>query len=177
MVSLVFDDQGEFTSVSQSLKDDVRELKSKFNVLESELQASKNVKDNLTKHIKTLERKCHENEQYSRRKCLKISGIPNSIENRALEGNPLSLLRKVNALIDRSNVEDFHRLRSSSNAPQKVIIKLSKRKNDYRIVKAKLCFKNADVTKNGIPSNTPIFVNQILCSYYKFIWSKCKKLW
>ena len=52
LVRLVLDDQGKFNSVLWSLKDDVRELKSKLNVLESELQFSKNVKDNLTKHIK-----------------------------------------------------------------------------------------------------------------------------
>ena len=59
---LVIDYQGKFNSVLQSLKDDVREIKSKFNVLESELQVSKNVTDNLTKYIKTLECKCHENQ-------------------------------------------------------------------------------------------------------------------
>ena len=42
---------------------------------------------------------------------------------------------------------------------------------------AKSCFKNADVTKNGIPGNTPIFINQVLRSYDKFLWSKCRKLW
>ena len=52
LVRLVLDDQGKFNSVLWSLKDDVRELKSKLNVSESELQVSKNVKDNLTKHIK-----------------------------------------------------------------------------------------------------------------------------
>ena len=45
------------------------------------------------------------------------------------------------------------------------------------VLKAKSSFKNADVTKNGIPLNTPIFVNQSLYSYYKFLWWKCKKLW
>ena len=62
LARLVIDYQGKFNSVLQSLKDDVREIKSKFNVLESELQVSKNVTDNLTKYIKTLECKCHENQ-------------------------------------------------------------------------------------------------------------------
>lgn len=72
--------QGKFNSVLQSLKDDVIEMKSKFNVQESERQVSKNFADNLTKYIKTLEPKWHENEQYSRRKCLEISGISSSTE-------------------------------------------------------------------------------------------------
>ena len=55
---------------------------------------------------------------------------------------------------------------------------MSKRKDIYSVLKAKSSFKNADVTKkNGISLNISIFVNQSLCSYYKFLWSKCKKLW
>ena len=169
LARLALDYQGKFNSVLQSLKDDVSEMKSKFNVLESKLQVSKNVTDHLTKYMKTLERKYHENEQYSRRECLEISGIPSSIEDSALEDTVLKLFRKVNVLIDPSNVEDCHRLKSSSNAPQKVIIKLSKRKDVYRILKAKSNFTNANVTENGIPSDIPIFVNQSLCGYYKFL--------
>ena len=45
---LVLDYQGKFNAVLQSLKDDVSEIKSKFCVLKSELQVSKNVTDNLT---------------------------------------------------------------------------------------------------------------------------------
>ena len=52
---LVLDHQGKFNSVLQSLKDDVSKMKSKVNVLESELQVSKNVTDSLAKYIKTLE--------------------------------------------------------------------------------------------------------------------------
>ena len=76
LARLVLEYQGKFSSVLQSLKDGGNKMKSKFNVLESELQISKNVTDNLAKYIKTLEDKCHENEQYSRRECLGISGIP-----------------------------------------------------------------------------------------------------
>ena len=59
--------QGKFNYVLQSLKDDVSEMKPKFNVLEFDLQVSKNVTDNLTQYIKILDRKYHGNEQYSRR--------------------------------------------------------------------------------------------------------------
>lgn len=40
--------------------------------------------------------------------------------------NILKLLRKVNVLTDLTNVKDCHRLKSNSNAPQKVIIKFKK---------------------------------------------------
>ena len=129
LARLVLDYQSKFNSVLQSLKDGVSEMRSRFNVLESELQVSKNITDNLTKYMKTLERKRLENKQCSRRECLEISGIPNSIEDSVFENTVLKLFRKVNVLIYQSNVEDCHRLKSSNNVPQKVIIKLSKSKD------------------------------------------------
>ena len=48
-------------------------------------------------------------------------------------------------------------------------MKLPKRKDVYWVFKAKPSFK--------IPPGTPMFVNQSLCWYYKFLWSKCKQLW
>ena len=74
-------------------------------------------------------------------------------------------------------VEDCHHLKSNNNALQKVIIKFSKQEDVYCVLKAKSSFKNIDVTENGIPPNTPIFVNQNLYSYCKFLWLKCKKPW
>ena len=162
LARLVLDYQGKFHFVLQSLKDNVNKMKSKFNVLEPDLQVSKNVTDNLTKYIKTtLERNCHENEQYSRTECLDISSIYSSIEDSALKDTALKLFRKANVLIDPSNFEDCYHLRSRNNSPQKVIIKPSKQKDVYSALKAKSSFKNADVTENGIPPNTPIYVNQV----------------
>ena len=158
LTRLVLDYQGKFNCVLQS-QDDVSKIKSKFNVLESELQI------NLTKYIKTLEHKCHDNKQYSRRECLLISGILSNIEDSTLEDTVLKLFRKFNVLIDTSNVEDYHRLKSNNNAPEKVIFQLPKRKDVYLVLKDKLRFKNADVSKTGLPPNTPIFANQILESF------------
>ena len=169
MARLVLDYQDKFDFVLQSLRGNVSKMKSKFNAMECELQVSKDVTDNLTKYIKSVYRKCHENEQYWRMECLEVSGISKIIEDTALEDTVLKLFTKVIVLIDPSNVKDCHCLKFNNNAPQKVIIKLSKQKGVYRVFTAKLSFKNAYVTENGIPPNTPIIVNQSLCSYYKSI--------
>ena len=165
LTGLVLDYQGKFDLVLKTVKDDICEMKTKFATLESELHVSKTVTDNLTKYIKTLETKCYENEQYSRRECLEIPGIPGSI-----------VKKKCNAPVDPSHVEDCHHLRSTNNTHQKVIMKLSKRKDVYLVLKAKPGLKNVDLNGTGIPPVTPIFVNQSLCKHYKFLWSKCKKL-
>ena len=169
---LVLDYQGKFDSVLKTVKDDICKMKTKFKTLESEFHVSKTVTDNLTKYIKTSERKCYENEQYTRRECLEISGILGNIDDNALEETVLGLLSKYYALVEPSNVEDCHRLKSTNNAPQKVIIKLAKQKDMYRVLKAKPSLKDVNLNGTGIPPGTPIFVNQSLCR-----WSKCKRLW
>lgn len=63
-----------------------------------------------------------------------------------------------------------------NNTTQKVVVKQSKRKDVYRVLKAKPSFKYADHTGTGICPDTHMFVNQNLCWYYKFFWSKFKKL-
>ena len=59
---------------------ELKELKTDFCKLESELAISRNVNNKLTKQLILAERKCWANEQYSRRECLEMSGIPKSIQ-------------------------------------------------------------------------------------------------
>ena len=124
-----------------------------------------------------MERKCYENEQYLRRECLEISGIPDSISENALEETLLNLFSQCKAPVDPSNVEDCHLLKSTNNAPQKVIVKLWKQKDGYRVLRAKSSLKNVDLNGTWIPPSTLIFVKQSLYRYYTFLWSKCQILW
>ena len=163
LAGIVLEYQRKFNSILQSVKDHVSKVKSKLNVLESDLQVSKNITVNLTKYIKTLECKCYENTQYSRRECLEISNIHGSIKDSASEDTFLTLFRKVNVSIDLSNIEDCHRLKSSNSITKKVIIKLLKRKVVYSIFRAKSSFEKTGVPENG-SSYTPIFMNQNLLS-------------
>ena len=60
-------------------------LSSKLDLVDSSLNVTKTVNDNLLNHITTLERSLLTQEQYSRRKCLKIVGIPVSIDDKNLQ--------------------------------------------------------------------------------------------
>ena len=44
---------------------------------------------------------------------------------------------------------------------------LSKQEDVNEIVKTELILKSADLSDNGIPSDTPIYINQSLCHYNK----------
>ena len=81
----------------ETVKDDICELKTNVYALVSEIHISKTVTYNLSKYIKTLEWKYHENENYWR--CLEISGIPSVIKDNGLEVTILTYFQKLMSLL------------------------------------------------------------------------------
>ena len=45
-----------------------------------------------------------------------------------------------------------------------------------RVMNKKKSLKNVNLDGTGLPSTTSLFVNPSLCSYYKYLWSKCKSM-
>ena len=80
------------------------------------------------------------NEQYSRKECLEISGIPASIAANGLESKVFEILEEIDVPIGPTLVEDCHCL-PSKDSPKKVIIKLNCRKEIRRILLNKNKFK------------------------------------
>ena len=85
LVRMLLDYQGKFSNILDELKINLNELKTKFCKLESDLHISRNVNDILSDKLVVLERKCHANEQYSRRECLDIPGIPAEVGDKDIE--------------------------------------------------------------------------------------------
>ena len=119
-----------------------------------------------------MERQCWANNQYSRRECLGISGIPENTENKDLENLTLQIFGKINISVDLENVEDCHWVKTQRS--KKVIIKLSRRKDANKIRSEKKKLKGKKLISLGI--NTPVYINDSMCIYYKKLWAKCKKL-
>ena len=115
-----------------------------------------------------MERRCYANEQYTRRKCLEISGIPASAADNGLESNILEILEEIDIPIDPNLVENYHRLLSKSS-PKKVIIKLDRRKDIRRILLNKSKPKNLKPESVNLPGETNFFIDESLCLYYKKI--------
>ena len=142
------------------------------------LEISRDINNKLVEQVTRLERKCWENEQYSRRECIEISGIPQSIEQIDLERTLLNAFDKIDAPVDPQNIEACHRLKFDDNGrSNKVIVKFSKREDMVRIMNKKKSLKNANLDGTGLPPGTSLFINPSLCSCYKYLWSKCKALW
>ena len=175
LVEQVLQYQSKFDSFMSDIKSDFESLKNRFTKLESELYLSRNTSSKLREKVTELERKCAANEQYSRRECLELSGIPDSVKDSDLEDTVLKIFKETGVDVSHENVEAVHRLKSNGS-PKKTIIKLSRRKDAHRVMKNKQKLKNIDSSALGLPSGCRIYINESLCKYYKYLWWKCKLL-
>ena len=85
LAGMVLNYKERFDSTLSAITDELKEVKTDFRKLESDQAIRRNINDKLTKQIILVERKYWANEQYSRRECLEISGIPESIQDDDLE--------------------------------------------------------------------------------------------
>ena len=180
LVRMLLDFQGKFNNILDELKIDLNELKTKFWKLESDLHISRNVNDKMSDKLVALERKCHANEQYSRRECLEISGILAGVGDKDIEKKVLEILDAIDAPVSTDLVEDCHRIPSKSS-PNKVILKLSRPKDSRRVLLNKKKLKQlkpvCHLKSLNLPAGVKIYINESLCPYYKKLWTKCRKLW
>ena len=82
--------------------------------MESQLLVTRRVNDNLVKQNCFLERKCATNEQYSKRECLEISGIPDSLANNNLEETVLKIFNETGVTVNSRDAEVCHCLNQPS---------------------------------------------------------------
>ena len=95
-----------------ALSNTVDNLTSKLDLVESSLVImTKTINDNLLNCITMLERSLHTQEQYSRRECLEIVGIPVSINNKNLQATVCNILNEIDVLCGSENLEDCHRIK------------------------------------------------------------------
>ena len=110
-----------------------------------------------------MERQCWANAQYSRRECLEVVGIPDSVQNNELEDKVLIIFKKIGSEVSPSDIEACHRLKKDND---KVIVKFSRRKDCEHIMSGKKDLKHVKMQKFGLPGNLSIFRNTGLCPYY-----------
>ena len=173
IINLALDYQSKFGSTLAGIRNELSDLKKDFEQLRSDLSVTKMVNTKLKEKVVSLERQTWSNSQYSRWECIVPSGIPETIENKDLEGIVLSIFKKLDAMVDPSNVEDCYWIKSSKG-PKKVIVKLSRRKNASKICLLKKGLKGMNLSSLGI--NSTVYINDSLCTYYKILWGKCRKV-
>ena len=176
LAGMVLDYKEKFDTTLSKINKKLTDLWLKFTKLGSDLAISKNINSKLSSQLTKVERKSWANEQYSRRECLDISSILDGISQNDLECEVCDIFRECDADIDPVNIEACHRPKSN-HWPKKVIAKLARRKDALKILRGKKKLKTTDLSPKGFSPNTIVFINENLCSYYRFLWLQCKILW
>ena len=84
-------------SVNSDLVAELPKMREGFDQMKSDLSATKKVNSLLSERLQTIEKQCWVRAQYSRRECLKISGVPSSVSGNDLEDvvGPLAVAGRV----------------------------------------------------------------------------------
>ena len=122
----------KFCERLDTLSNTVDNLSSKLDLVESSLVVTKTVIDNLLNRTKTLERSLHAQEQYSRRECLEIVGIPVSINDKNLQPTICNILNEIDVPCGPEDLEDCHRIKGD-----RTIVKFSSRKKSSEVLRKK----------------------------------------
>ena len=96
VIALTLEYQAKFDNTLSNINKVLSELCNDFKKIESELSVSKNVNSKLHEQVVALERQCWGNSQFSRRECLEIIGVPDSISNDYLEETTLKIFESNN---------------------------------------------------------------------------------
>ena len=165
VIALVLEYQNKFDFTLPTISKEISDLRQNYERKQSELYISRQGSSKLREQIVSLERQWWSNCQYSRRECLELSGLPESLKNSKLEDTALQLFERLDVEIDSSNREDWHWL--PTKGPKRVIVKFFKQKDANRIPKIKKNLKGIDLSSIGIRS--PVYINDSLCKYYKML--------
>ena len=94
IITILLSLQSKLESANNKILDQVRQLNQKFSQLESEKTIVKQANSLLLKRLVDIERQCWVNAQYSRRECLEVVGIPDSVQNNEFEDKVLTIFKK-----------------------------------------------------------------------------------
>ena len=108
VIALTLEYQAKFDNTLSNINQELSELRNDFKKIESELSVSKTVNSKLHEQVVALGRQCCGNNQYSRRKCLEITGVPGSVSNDDLEETTIKIFDKLDVATDSSNIDDCH---------------------------------------------------------------------
>ena len=148
VIALALEYQNKFDSTLTNINKEISDLRQNYEKMQSELCVFRQVSSKLREQIVSLERQCWSNCQHSRRECLELSSLPESMENSELEDIALKLFKKLDVEIDSSNTEDCHWLPSKGS--KRVVIKFSKRKDANSTRRVKKNLKGMDLSSIGI---------------------------
>ena len=132
-------------SILANINKKISNLRQNYEKMQSELCVSRQVSSKLGEQIVSLERQCWRNCQYSRRECLAVSGLPQSMENSRTGRHSFQVVQKTGC---------WNRLFQHWGLPRtkKSHYWIFQRKDANSIRRAEKNFKGMDLSSAGIRS-------------------------
>ena len=164
----------------QGVKSEISNLDKKHttivNSLEEKLGELAGTTDRQDQSLYRVESALEETQQYLRRDCLEINGVPISSYE-----NPNQLVKKVGLLagveIDDRHIAAAHKLPDSKNVKNRLIVKFIQRDKREELYKHRknLVGKNISHLPSVEDGNGKIFINESLTSYRKRLFGRIRE--
>ena len=164
----------------QSVKSEISNLDKKHttivNSLEEKLGELAGTTDRQDQSLYRVESALDETQQYLRRDCLEINGVPISSYE-----NPNQLVKEVGLLagveIDDRHIAAAHKLPDSKNVKNRLIVKFIQRDKGEELYKHRknLVGKNISHLPSVEDGNGKIFINESLTSYRKRLFGRIRE--
>ena len=130
MINSVLSLQSKLDEANKNVLDEICKLFNAFLKFQSELAVSQQVNSLLSNKVANMERQSWGNNQYSRRECLDIIGIPSEVDAAVLEEKVLNIFGKLGCDVPPERIEVCHRMSKKSST---VIVKFTKRKDGQQV--------------------------------------------
>lgn len=130
----------------------------------------------LKKKVNDLEERLVETEQYSRRNCLEIQGIPED-RNENLFEKVKQVGRALDVSIEENMIDVCHRLKkrsSDDNRPAGIIVKFVRRVDAEEILRKRRVKRNLSTRHMGLATDTTVYVNEALCPARRKLYAQAR---
>ena len=144
-----------------------RKLSERIDEIENKL-AGHDFRERLVK----VERNLNLQAQYSRRECIELVGIPDSVEDKQIENKVVELFQHAGVKVNNRSFHAVHRLNGKST----VIAKCVNRKDSVAILRAKKTLRELNDDNKAKLGVDKVWVNESLCPPFRRLFGICNSL-
>ena len=163
----------KYLSALNEMKKEIGELKDSLEELRSgRSENCYNPQRNLEKRLEELERRMSEQEQYSRRECIELVGLPSDLNGEELENAVINTFETAGIDIGKRNFHAVHRLADKRT----VIAKLTNRRDVIDILRRKKKLRTLSDEGKRKLNCQKVYINESLCPKYRQLLGKCNAL-
>ena len=175
----------EALATVKTLNTKIEQMEDTFGTLQEENKALKQEQVSLKAQVlrsandlKLVQKSLNDLEQYTRRDCLEIRGIPLPEDSRLEDTNDilLQLSQKMDIPLERNDISVSHRIRSSrASVDPAIIVKFVRREMRESLYRSRKRLKSITTADLGFSVDKKIFINESLTPKNKELFKDCLK--